>query len=145
MATQAENPRGLSLPPFLGTVFPRNQSRLVREKRMGQSLPTVPQRIITTTGEEQPAHEAWEQLVQEVLEYLCSTLGNVPLHDERRRGTLCIERGTSLQVSDDAVSMLVVRDRIVAVMVQRRTDLNLVETVYNLHLDGERLARPAAS
>ena len=64
-----------------------------------------------------------------------------PYLSEIRSRTVCYGRGIEEHPTDDAVHQLLVRDVLIAMVYERRTELNFIEATYIIVARGIRLAR----
>ena len=64
-----------------------------------------------------------------------------PYLSEIRSRTVCYGRGIEEHPTDDAVHQLLVRDVLIAMVYERRTELNFIEATYIIVAKGIRLAR----
>lgn len=64
-----------------------------------------------------------------------------PYFCEKRDRTVCYGMYSENHITDDAIHQLLVKDVLVALVYERRTDLNFIEATYVIVAKGIRLAR----
>lgn len=99
----------------------------------------VPEQFTVTTGEEPIIQKKRELFFLDVLVLLCYNESAIKAFVERRIQVLGIEGPPGFRPSDDILHLLIVRDSMVASVLERRDDFNRIEASFAHYLTREKI------